>query len=322
LMIPLIPLITLILTLTGVGIIVVPFLGAAVFLATLLGKAALLLYLGNTLARQFKTQFPPLMAILVGAIPLTILYLVPFLGFIMLKVTDLWALGAATVALFAGFRSERPAPPASAVQPTSPMTPSASQSPAFSGGTSLNVVTEPTPAQSIPAEPAVAFAATGAAAVASEPVPNPAVLGFTPAPMPTPTAAQSPSIPEALTLPRVGFKDRFWATCLDWLILCMVCGPLGLMQYFWLLFPIYFAAMWFWKQTTVGGIVLRLKVVRLDGRRLDWPTVIVRAIGALFGSMAAGLGYFWAGWDSEKQGWHDKIAGTVVVKVPNTQPLV
>jgi uncharacterized RDD family membrane protein YckC len=88
------------------------------------------------------------------------------------------------------------------------------------------------------------------------------------------------------------------------------------------LFPLYFACMWVWRQTTFGGIVLRLKVVRLDGRRMDWPTAAVRAIGALFGSVVGGLGYFWSGWDSEKQGWHDKVAGTVVVKVDKVQPLV
>lgn len=27
-----------------------------------------------------------------------------------------------------------------------------------------------------------------------------------------------------------------------------------------------------------------------------------------------GLGYFWAGWDKRKQTWHDKLAGTVVVR--------
>ena len=132
----------------------------------------------------------------------------------------------------------------------------------------------------------------------------------------------SPTLPEALTLPRIGFKERFWATCIDWLILTVVCGPLGLMGYFMLIFTVYFAAMWVWKQTTIGGTVLRLKVVRLDGRPIDWPTAGVRAVGALFGSLAAGLGYFWSGWDAEKQGWHDKIAGTVVVRCDRVQPLV
>jgi hypothetical protein len=34
------------------------------------------------------------------------------------------------------------------------------------------------------------------------------------------------------------------------------------------------------------------------------------------------LGFFWIGWDRDKQGWHDKIAGTVVVRVPKSTSLV
>jgi uncharacterized RDD family membrane protein YckC len=36
----------------------------------------------------------------------------------------------------------------------------------------------------------------------------------------------------------------------------------------------------------------------------------------------AGLGFFWIAFDHERQAWHDKIAGTVVVRVPKTVPLV
>jgi uncharacterized RDD family membrane protein YckC len=34
------------------------------------------------------------------------------------------------------------------------------------------------------------------------------------------------------------------------------------------------------------------------------------------------LGIFRIDWDSEKQGWHDKLAGTVVLRVPRGTPLV
>ena len=42
---------------------------------------------------------------------------------------------------------------------------------------------------------------------------------------------------------------------------------------------LYGAAMWKTKGTTVGGIVFGIKVARLDGREIDWPTAIVRALG-------------------------------------------
>jgi len=34
------------------------------------------------------------------------------------------------------------------------------------------------------------------------------------------------------------------------------------------------------------------------------------------------LGFFWAGWDQQKQAWHDKIAGTFMVKVSKGVSLV
>jgi uncharacterized RDD family membrane protein YckC len=35
-----------------------------------------------------------------------------------------------------------------------------------------------------------------------------------------------------------------------------------------------------------------------------------------------GLGFFWIAFDAGKQAWHDKIAGTVVVRVRKGVPLV
>ena len=80
----------------------------------------------------------------------------------------------------------------------------------------------------------------------------------------------------------------------------------------------YFSAMWAWKGTTVGGIVVNLQVVRPDGRPLSFLTAIVRSVAALFSAVVLFLGFFWIGWDRDKQGWHDKIAGTVVVRLPRS----
>lgn len=303
LMVPLVPLVLLLMTSTVVLLVAVPFVAAAVFLGGLFGKAALLLFVGQAVGRGFKIRFPALVAIVVGAGVLALLYLVPFVGLLVLKFTDVWAFGAAMVALFIGYRRERPAVATATAATAAPV-----------GFADTGVAT---------ASAAPLFAAAAAGMGSPDQPVAPPLAGQTPAaPEVTTTAALPPATPEALTLPRVGFKDRFWATCIDWLVLTLVCGPTGLMGYFMFLFPLYFAAMWVWKGTTVGGIVLRLKVVRLDGRRLDWPTAGVRAVGALFGSLAGGLGYFWAGWDPEKQGWHDKIAGTIVVKTNSVQPLV
>ena len=78
---------------------------------------------------------------------------------------------------------------------------------------------------------------------------------------------------------------------------------------------IYGAVMWKLRGTTVGGIVFDLQVVRVDGRPLDWETAIVRALGCFLSLAVVGLGFIWIALDENHQAWHDKIAGTVVVRV-------
>jgi hypothetical protein len=54
--------------------------------------------------------------------------------------------------------------------------------------------------------------------------------------------------------------------------------------------------------------------------RSTGPTI--SALGCLLSLVAAGLGFFWIAFDPEKQAWHDKIAGTVVVRAPAGRSLV
>jgi uncharacterized RDD family membrane protein YckC len=85
---------------------------------------------------------------------------------------------------------------------------------------------------------------------------------------------------------------------------------------------IYGALMWKLKGTTVGGIVFHLQVVRADGQALTWQACIVRALGCFLSLIALGLGFIWIAIDADHQGWHDKLAGTVVVRKPTSMPLV
>jgi uncharacterized RDD family membrane protein YckC len=84
----------------------------------------------------------------------------------------------------------------------------------------------------------------------------------------------------------------------------------------------YGAIMWKLRGSTVGGIVFDLQVVRVDGRDVDWETAIVRSLGCFLSLAVAGLGFIWIAFDDSNQAWHDKIAGTVVVRVPKGVPLV
>jgi uncharacterized RDD family membrane protein YckC len=100
---------------------------------------------------------------------------------------------------------------------------------------------------------------------------------------------------------------------------------MGVLHVYHLELPVlaaYGAMMWKLRGSTIGGIVFDLRVVRLDGRDIDWETAIVRALGCFLSLAVAGLGFFWIAFDDHKQAWHDKIAGTVVVRVAKGTPLV
>jgi uncharacterized RDD family membrane protein YckC len=65
---------------------------------------------------------------------------------------------------------------------------------------------------------------------------------------------------------------------------------------------------------SLGHRALGMRVVDAStGKFIGIPRGIVRAIGYIIASIPIWLGLFWVGWDPRKQGWHDKIAGTVVV---------
>jgi uncharacterized RDD family membrane protein YckC len=49
---------------------------------------------------------------------------------------------------------------------------------------------------------------------------------------------------------------------------------------------------------------------------------LVRGLAAAFSVIVLFLGFLWIAWDQDKQGWHDKIAGTAVVRLPQSAPLV
>ncbi|MEK7526168.1 MAG: RDD family protein [Patescibacteria group bacterium] len=68
---------------------------------------------------------------------------------------------------------------------------------------------------------------------------------------------------------------------------------------------------------TLGKKVMKIKVVRLsDGKTLDYLGAFLReVVGRFISGIVLGLGYLWVIGDAKKQGWHDKIAGTVVIKV-------
>ena len=75
--------------------------------------------------------------------------------------------------------------------------------------------------------------------------------------------------------------------------------------------------IYFWTKTgqTIGKKVMKIKVVDTQGQLLTVGMAILRIIGYMVSAAVLYLGFLWILWDPEKQGWHDKIAGTYVVRV-------
>jgi len=62
---------------------------------------------------------------------------------------------------------------------------------------------------------------------------------------------------------------------------------------------------------------LGVRVVTEEGQPIATGRAIVRYFGYILCFLSAilfCLGFLWIGWDSRKQGWHDKLANTYVVK--------
>ena len=336
------PVLTVLLVLTGVGIIAVPFIGAGMLCATLFGVVVILAWIGRRITRVFGDG--PLnhvaCAVMFGGLIVLGLYTVPVLGFLVFKLIGWIGMGAVIYTIVLGMKREKgttPPPAASsaaaAFGPDSPApAPAAAEAPAASmrssgfGTVSSGFFGAGVPASS-PIEvvasevPGAGFTSAGGV----PPVMPPPVQTSAPAYAPPRPRATSPI--SAATLPRAGFWIRMGAMLLDAVLIGMVVGltssvfprfmhidhgPGGL----FVALAIYGAVMWKTKGTTIGGIVCGLKVVRLDDREIDWPTAAVRALSCFLSLVVGGLGFIWVIFDADRQSWHDKIAGTTVVRVP------
>jgi uncharacterized RDD family membrane protein YckC len=65
---------------------------------------------------------------------------------------------------------------------------------------------------------------------------------------------------------------------------------------------------------TLGMRVLRIKIIDVYGDRPSAPRCIARCAGYLAGVATLFLGFLWMGFDSEKRGLQDWIAGTYVIR--------
>jgi Predicted membrane protein/domain len=82
-----------------------------------------------------------------------------------------------------------------------------------------------------------------------------------------------------------------------------------------LIFIAYFIGLWGTTGQTIGMMLLGLHVVRnLDGGKITWSNAVLRFVGLFVAFACLYIGVIWVAFDSRKQGWHDRIGGTVVIR--------
>jgi uncharacterized RDD family membrane protein YckC len=145
------------------------------------------------------------------------------------------------------------------------------------------------------------------------------------------TTAQQPdpfgTTPAALTGPsgpRVGFWLRLAASFLDgmlllvpYLVFVVTVGP-GTAWTLWLFGSVaYFTLLEGGRDgQTLGKKAAGIRVIDLGtGGPLGYGRAFVRWLGRWVSLLVFGLGYLWMLWDPEKQTWHDKMAGSIVVPI-------
>lgn len=75
----------------------------------------------------------------------------------------------------------------------------------------------------------------------------------------------------------------------------------------------YLAGFWATTGQTLGKMALGIKVISADGSPVSWGKALLRYLGYIISGLILALGFIWVAFDPQRQGWHDKIAGTYVV---------
>lgn len=145
---------------------------------------------------------------------------------------------------------------------------------------------------------------------------------------------------EAEELEYVGFWARVGASLIDTILIGIVIWPLltafygdaywegasmvkGPMDFLlsWVFPMVAVLVFWVAKQATPGKMAISARIV--DAKTGAAPSTgqfIGRYLAYFLSGLPLGLGIFWVAFDGRKQGWNDKLAGTVVVRQKNRKP--
>jgi uncharacterized RDD family membrane protein YckC len=104
------------------------------------------------------------------------------------------------------------------------------------------------------------------------------------------------------------YGESYWTSEL------IIQGPMDFLMS-WVFPAVAIIFFWVFKQATPGKMALAIKIV--DSRTGNVPS-IGQLIGRYFSYFLAvipfGLGFIWIAFDKHKQGWHDKLSGTLVIR--------
>lgn len=95
-------------------------------------------------------------------------------------------------------------------------------------------------------------------------------------------------------------------TVLAELVTAFVLDVVTTVPYYW----------YFWTRKggqTPGKSMLRIRVISESGGLLNDREALLRVLGYYLGQLSLGLGFVWAAFNSDQQGWHDKLAHSLVV---------
>jgi uncharacterized RDD family membrane protein YckC len=128
------------------------------------------------------------------------------------------------------------------------------------------------------------------------------------------------------TTEKIGFLTRALALIIDAVIVGVISGILnsilfggdlvrgnGLSTLLGLAYYLYFWSSYGHGQT-LGNRALNIRVVKTNGSELTLMDAFIRYVGLILSFICLFIGVIWVAFDANKQGWHDKIAGTYVVR--------
>jgi uncharacterized RDD family membrane protein YckC/cytoskeletal protein CcmA (bactofilin family) len=326
------PVLCVLLCITIIGIAAIPFLAIALFGAAIFGKVVVLAFIGRRCTPMLAKDplVHTVVGVLVGGAIVLVLYTIPVVGFIVYKLLGILGLGVVVYTLLLALRSGRQAR-AEAQGPAPGVGPGAGGGGGPGGGPGPGSGIGPGVSAGPDVGPGPGVGSgLGASAASNGPTlgdfaasPDPSPGGHTPSSGPNTTpGAVGPASASVASLPRAGFAIRMAALLLDTLLIGILLQVHPGARLELLVLAAYGAVMWKLKGSTIGGIICGLQVMRIDGRPIDWSTAIVRALSCFLSLAVVGLGFLWIAIDSEGQAWHDKIAGTVVVRAPKGTSLL